>query len=299
MSQQDYYEILEVSSEASSAEIKRAYRRLALQTHPDRNRNDPRAEERFKKISEAYGVLSDPGKRAQYDHYRKLGYRQSGAGQGYHQTGFGYSQEEILRDLFSGSHARDVFAEMQKEFQRMGFRFDENFINNLFFGGKTIFFQGVIWGGGKGTRTFRSNDFAKARESAPYKNRPIQDAAQPKGLLQAGMAFLGKTGKKLSGYLLNKALGLDGHSKLTSGNSGITGQPDVDLTFNVAITAQQAARGGTLEVDLPHLDGGKKITVRIPAGVRAGTRLRLKSMGKHFPDRTDERGDVYLKLQVI
>jgi len=75
MSQQDYYEILEVSSEASSAEIKRAYRRLALQTHPDRNRNDPRAEERFKKISEAYGVLSDPGKRAQYDHYRKLGYR--------------------------------------------------------------------------------------------------------------------------------------------------------------------------------------------------------------------------------
>ena len=192
MSQQDYYEILEVSSEASSAEIKRAYRRLALQTHPYRNRNDPRAEERFKKISEAYGVLSDPGKRAQYDHYRKLGYRQSGAGQGYHQTGFGYSQEEILRDLFSGSHARDVFAEMQKEFQRMGFRFDENFINNLFFGGKTIFFQGVIWGGGKGTRIFRSNDFAKSRESAPDKNRPIQDAPNLKGSCRQGWPFLAK-----------------------------------------------------------------------------------------------------------
>jgi curved DNA-binding protein len=299
MSQQDYYEMLEVSSEASPAEIKRAYRRLALQTHPDRNRNDPRAEERFKKISEAYGVLSDPAKRAQYDHYRKLGYRQSGAGQGYHQTGFGYSQEEILRDLFSGSHARDVFSEMQKEFQRMGFRFDEKFINNLFFGGKTIFFQGVIWGGGKGTRSFRSSDFTRAGERAPYKNQPMPDATQPKGLLQAGVAFLGKTGRKIGGYLLNKALGLDGHSGLPFGKSEMSGHADVDVTFNVAINASQAARGGTLEVELPHLEGGKKITVRIPAGVRAGTRLRLKSMGKHFPDRTDERGDVYLNLQVI
>jgi curved DNA-binding protein len=299
MAQQDYYEILEVSSEASSAEIKRAYRRLALQTHPDRNRNDPRAEERFKKISEAYGVLSDPGKRAQYDHYRKLGYRRSSAGQGYQQTGFGYSQEEIFRDLFSGSHARDVFAEMQKEFQKMGFRFDENFINNMFFGGKTIFFQGVIWGGGKGPHIFRSNDFSRTRASAPYKNQKIQDASQPKGLLQAGVAFLGKTGKKIGNYLLNKALGLDGYSKLPSGNSEMSGQADVDVTFEVTINARQAAIGGTLEVELPHLDGGKKITVRIPPGVRAGTRLRLKSMGKHFPDRTDERGDVYLKLQVI
>ncbi len=73
MSNFDYYETLSVSTDASAEEIKKAYRKLALETHPDRNPGDARAEERFKKINEAYGVLSDPGKRAQYDQYRRFG----------------------------------------------------------------------------------------------------------------------------------------------------------------------------------------------------------------------------------
>ncbi len=65
----DYYEILSIERTASDGEIKTAYRKLAMQFHPDRNPNNPEAEEKFKECSEAYQVLSDPDKRAAYDRY--------------------------------------------------------------------------------------------------------------------------------------------------------------------------------------------------------------------------------------
>ena len=153
MSQNDYYQMLGVPADASSEEIKKAYRKLALETHPDRNPNDARAEERFKRISEAYGVLIDPHKRAQYDQYRRIGPQQQYDGGG--QTGFRYSQEEILRDFYKSRYSQDMFAELQREFQRMGFRFDDTFVNRMFFGDKTIFFQGVFFDGPGGVRVFR------------------------------------------------------------------------------------------------------------------------------------------------
>ena len=74
----DYYEILSIERTASDGEIKTAYRKLAMQFHPDRNPNNPQAEEKFKECSEAYQVLSDPDKRAAYDRYGHAGV--SGAG---------------------------------------------------------------------------------------------------------------------------------------------------------------------------------------------------------------------------
>src|SRR5207249_8418266 len=75
----DYYALLGVPREASEADIKKAYRRLAMEYHPDRNGGDKAAEEKFKQITEAYEVLRDPDKRAAYDRYGEAGLRGGGA----------------------------------------------------------------------------------------------------------------------------------------------------------------------------------------------------------------------------
>src|SRR6267378_322106 len=104
MSKRDYYEVLEVNRTASDQELKSAYRRLARNHHPDTNQNDPDAEEKFKELSEAYSVLSDPEQRQRYNHFGHAGVS-SGAGQGWGAPGFG-GIEDILGDLFGFS---DVF----------------------------------------------------------------------------------------------------------------------------------------------------------------------------------------------
>ena len=75
MADQDYYEVLGVSRDASDEDIKKAYRRLAMKYHPDRNNGDKAAEEKFKQVGEAYAVLSDPQKKAAYDRFGKAGDR--------------------------------------------------------------------------------------------------------------------------------------------------------------------------------------------------------------------------------
>ena len=98
MAKRDYYEILGVSRSTDQAELKAAYRQVALRDHPDRNPGDPDAEERFKEASEAYAVLSDPDKRARYDRFGHAGL----GGEGF--TGFDPNSfgdfADILGDLF-------------------------------------------------------------------------------------------------------------------------------------------------------------------------------------------------------
>jgi molecular chaperone DnaJ len=97
----DYYEVLGVPRGAGDADIKRAYRQLAMQCHPDRNPGDKQAEERFKSVNEAYAVLSDPDKRAQYDRFGTVG-----GGGGFGDTGFGTIFEDIFENLFTGGGGR-------------------------------------------------------------------------------------------------------------------------------------------------------------------------------------------------
>jgi molecular chaperone DnaJ len=93
----DYYEVLGVPRAATEADLKKAYRQLALQYHPDRNRGDKDAEERFKEINEAYAVLSDPDKRAYYDRFGT-----AGPGGGFAEQGFGSLFEDIFESFFAG-----------------------------------------------------------------------------------------------------------------------------------------------------------------------------------------------------
>src|SRR5512146_907999 len=133
-SNKDYYGILGVSTDATEVEIRKAYRKIALQWHPDRNQGNPEATERFKEISEAYGVLIDSSKRLQYDQARQSGTAES----------FRYTQEDILRDLFRNPSAAAMFEELAREFERMGMRVDRHYFDQVLFGGRTRVSGGIF-----------------------------------------------------------------------------------------------------------------------------------------------------------
>ncbi len=103
-SKKDYFSILEVSRSASAEDIKKAYRKCALNHHPDRNPGDKKAEERFREATEAYQVLSDPQKRQIYEQHGHEGL--SSQGQGFHAGGFGDIFENIFEDFFGGGGGR-------------------------------------------------------------------------------------------------------------------------------------------------------------------------------------------------
>src|SRR5215469_15219911 len=99
-SKRDYYDVLSVPRGASDEEIKKAYRRLAVQYHPDRNPGDRAAEEKFKEVNEAYQVLSDADKRTQYDRFGHAAFQGPQGGSGF--GGFDFSQgfEDVFSDIF-------------------------------------------------------------------------------------------------------------------------------------------------------------------------------------------------------
>jgi DnaJ-class molecular chaperone len=255
----DYYARLELDPGATEAEIRRAYRRLALQWHPDRNPHMPEAGERFKAISEAYAVLIDPAKRQAYD-----GARQSGAG-----AGFRASREDLFRDLFTDPRASIVFEELARELARLGLSVDRRDFQQTLFGGRAVVsgrvvlitpvtplrllarLAGAAWRG------------AAAAERA---RRPV--GAPPRGLL-AGLARAGRR-------LLGAARG-------------------ADIVVALPLTPEEAERGGKKRVALGAA-GGDEVLVTIPPRVRAGTRLRLRGKGRPAAHRG--RGDAYVVVEI-
>jgi molecular chaperone DnaJ len=105
MAKRDYYEILGINRDASDEDIKKAYRKLAMKHHPDRNPDNPKAEDQFKEAKEAYEILSDTQKRAAYDQYGHAGVEQQGGGAG-GMGGFADAFSDIFGDIFGGGGAR-------------------------------------------------------------------------------------------------------------------------------------------------------------------------------------------------
>ena len=102
MSKRDYYEVLGVGRDASDEDIKKAYRKLAMKHHPDRNPDDPKAEELFKEAKEAYETLSDPQKRVAYDQYGHAGFEAGAGGFGGFSGGFADAFGDIFGDILGG-----------------------------------------------------------------------------------------------------------------------------------------------------------------------------------------------------
>ena len=111
MAKQDYYEILGVSKTAEEREIKKAYKRLAMKYHPDRNQGDKEAEAKFKEIKEAYEVLTDSQKRAAYDQYGHAAFEQGGMGSGGFGGGADFSDifGDVFGDIFGGGRGRSAY----------------------------------------------------------------------------------------------------------------------------------------------------------------------------------------------
>jgi len=261
----DYYAALGLGPEATEEEIRRTYRRLALECHPDRNPGNPRAEERFKEISEAYAVLMDPAKRAVYDRAR-------GAGE---PAGFGPSREDVFRDLFNDPRASAVFEELARELSRAGLRVDRRDFERTLFGGRVVVTGGVfvispltpvrmLWRVGR----------AALRGATP---RPEPVPALPRGgglvgrVIEMGRRLLGRPG-------------------------GVANADAHDVTFPLRLTTSEAEHGARKHVTLRRADGNDEVVVTIPAGIRGGTRLRLRGKGRALAG--GERGDAYLVVEV-
>ncbi|MCB2217012.1 DnaJ domain-containing protein [Desulfofustis glycolicus] len=261
----DYYQILGVTEASTEDEIRRRYRKLAMQYHPDRNPDDPQAEEKFKEIAEAYGVLTDPAKRASYNRARATGgpWRQDGA-----TNGFGYSQEDILRDLFRDPRFQQVFQGLMREFQRSGFRSGPQFIRKSFFGGRGgLFFGGLFFLGSL---------------VGPALLRSVGQRLPEKGSL---FRSLGNTVGKVLAGVKNRQGQSENQSEAST----------TDIIYVTPLSTEELRSGKTIQVQTDGPDGREMLKVSIPPDSRAGQRLRLRGKGRPGPAG---RGDLYLHLEL-
>ena len=288
----DYYKILGVDKSAGKEDIKKAYRKLALKYHPDRNPNNKKAEEKFKKISEAYAVLSDPEKRKQYDTFGSDTFSQR------------FSQEDIFR----------------------GFDFDD-ILKSFGFSGLGGDFS-PIFGGGRRKRSYvhkTTEPFSKifgeqmGRQQMARKGENIEYDISIT-LEEAAVGSDKRLSVKKKGGTENINIkippGISAGKKLRlagKGLPGINGGPPGDLYLKInilpdpvftrdgndiymekAISFSNATLGTSL--DVPTLGGITK-RIKIPAGTQNNTKIRMKGFG--IPNlKGTGKGNQYVKITV-
>jgi molecular chaperone DnaJ len=322
----DYYEILGVGRHAGDEEIKKAYRKLAMQYHPDRNPGDKAAEERFKEASEAYQVLSDAERRAQYDRFGHAAF-QHGGGFDFSGAGFEDIFSDIFGDIFSPGRGRGRSRARRGEDLRydLDIKFEESILGTE----KVINIprlatcdschgKGTKGGAaretctacrGTGQMRFQQGFFTIAKTCGQCNGQGsvIRDPCRTcsgNGVVQQTQAL----NIKIPG-------GVDTGSRLKlrgEGEAGRHGAPPGDLyvvisveehplfarqenhiVCEVPISFPQAALGA--EIDVPTLEG--KVKMKIPHGTQSGAVFRLK--GKGAPDlRGAHRGDQLVRVIV-
>ncbi len=283
MATRDYYEILGVNKDASDDELKRAFRKLAMKYHPDKNPNKKEAEELFKEINEAYAVLSDKEKRKQYDTFGKEGFHQRFTQEDIFR---GFDFDEILSGLFGGRGRREF-----RYGGRGGFDFSDIF-------GRSNTYQDMGRMPQKGEDAVYELSISLEEAAAGgekrisyRKNGKIEEVSVkiPRGITSGKKFRL--AGKGMDGR--NGGPAGDLYLQISVKDHPIFTREGDDLIVEKEIRFSEAVLGTTLEV--PTLEGMKK--VRVPPGTQCHTKMRLKGLGMpHF--QGDGRGDEYVKLIV-
>ncbi|RPJ16375.1 MAG: J domain-containing protein [Desulfobacteraceae bacterium] len=276
----DYYKLLGLSKDASDEQIKKAYRKLAMKYHPDHARDDKSAEEKFKKISEAYAVLSDKEKRKQYDEFGSTGFHQR------------YSQEDIFRNFDLGDILKEFGFGGSFAGRRGGTRF--SFGEGSPFGGyagrqeqikgQDLIYEIPLTLGEVATGATKVVSFRHEGRSEKI------TVKIPKGMI---------TGKKLR-------LAGKGEPGPYGGSPGdlyiqanVMDEPDYtakeyDLYMNSNIRLTEAVLG--TKISVPTIDG-KELSLKIPAGTKHGTRMRLAGHG--LPGmQNKKKGDLYVCIHI-
>jgi molecular chaperone DnaJ len=328
----DYYEILGLSRGAGDDEIKKAYRRLAVQFHPDRNPGNKQAEEQFKEINEAYQVLSDPERRAQYD---RFGHAAFGAGQGAGPFGgFDFTQgfEEVFSDIFGDFFGTGRGRSRSRTRRGDDLRYDVevDFEEAARGTEKVVKFQRLTQcdacngtraregaGGARTCPNCRGTGQVRTQQGF-FSISTTCGQCRGEGMIIAdpcpkcqGQGRL----RKAESLSVKIPAGVDNGSRLKlrgEGEAGYAGGPpgdlyvvihvrehelfvrqDNDVVIEVPISFPQASLG--TEVEVPTLEG--KVKLRIPPGTQSGKVLRLK--GKGIVDLHGYgRGDQLIKVLV-
>src|SRR5213594_3296742 len=335
MGKRDYYEVLGVSRNASDQEIKSAYRKLALQYHPDRNPNNHEAEERFKEAAEAYSVLSDAQKRAQYDRFGHAGLGPSGGGfSGFDPSVFS-DFSDILGDIFGfGDFFGGASGRRGNRVQRgADLRYDlELSFEEAAFGAKTKIKvprhehcsecdgSGAQKGSGP-TACPTCNGYGQVRYQQGFFSitRTCGQCHGSGQVIKNRCPVCHGDGRLVREKTLEIKIpaGVDDGSKLRisgEGDAGGKGGPagdlyvvlnvqehefferrEYDLYCHIPISFPQAALGA--QITVPTLDGGEE-RLMIPPGTQTASTFRIKSRGISKRGGS-ARGDLFVTLDVV
>ncbi|OGA15208.1 MAG: molecular chaperone DnaJ [Betaproteobacteria bacterium RIFCSPLOWO2_02_FULL_66_14] len=331
MAKRDYYEVLGVNRDASDDDIKKAYRRLAMKWHPDRNPENPKAEEHFKEAKEAYEILSDSQKRGAYDRFGHAGVDPSaaaagGAGAGFGGAGFGDIFGDIFGEIFGGGRGgrsavyrgADLRYKLEISLEQAAHGFETKIRVPTMAECSTCHGTGAKPGTqptgcptchGAGQVRISQGPFSIA-QTCPRCRGAGKVIAQP----CAQCAGAGRT-KHHKTLQVRIPAGVDEGDRVRlsgEGEAGVNGGPAGDLYVQVHIKAHPvftrdhddlhcempvsfatAALGG--EIEIPTLDGSARI--KVPPETQSGKVFRLRDKGIHGV-RSQNRGDLYCHVVV-
>lgn len=292
----DYYAILGVNKSATAEEIKKAFRKLAVKYHPDRNPGDKEAEEKFKEISEAYEVLSDSDKRQKYDQFGQYWKQAEQTGWGNGRTGTPNVNVDFGGFDFSQYSNFDEFInELLGRFSTPGGGYSSSYGGNP---SRNTGFSDFGVGSGPPTSPASKDQEAILKLTFSEAFRGVQkrlnlgseviDVRIPAGA-KTGSRVRVKGKGALNPY--NQQRG-DLYLKIDLENHPFFQFEGENLVCEVPITPDEAVLGGAIDVPTP--DG--MVTVKIPSGIRSGQSLRLR--GKGWVQPKGGRGDQLVKIVI-